>query len=285
MKKVTWLPFDLQFFAEGEGASEGAEEAGAAEQPEGETGAEGAEEDSEEGEEQPEEDRDAIYAQARRRAESEVRERIAKEQAEEDAYWVRECQGKVNPETGAPITSYADYKEALEAQKRVAMKTELQNKGVDPSIIERYVAASPAIQNAQRMAAQAQEREVQLMLQEDIKDIMQMDKSFADEEALRGSEEFAKAVERCRQTPGLRLSEAYKLVNFNSLRADGVKAARQAAINEAKGKSHLVGTPNNPTGDIPSEIPEGDMWRWKAMYPDKTPKELNAIYQQVQSKK
>ena len=136
MKKVTWLPFDLQFFADGEGASEGAEEAGAAEQPEGETGAEGAEEDSEEGEEQPEEDRDAIYAQARRRAESEARERIAREQAEEDAYWVRECQGKVNPETGAPITSYADYKEALEAQKRVAMKTELQNKGVDPSIIE-----------------------------------------------------------------------------------------------------------------------------------------------------
>lgn len=279
--KKKWLTYDLQFFADGEGGDEGAEESEAAEQTEEET--EESEETEDEQGESEEEDRDAIYAAARRRAESEARARYDKAQADKDAFYANLCRGRVNPETGAPITTEAEYIEALNAQERVSVQSELQSKGVDPSVIDRYIANNPEIQQSRRMIAELQQREVQTQIQEDVKAIMALDKSYESEDDLVNSDSFKAAVEMCQKTPGLRVQDAYKLVNFEALRSAGVKAAKQSAINEAKGKGHLVSTPNTPTGKGSVEIPEEDLPRWKKMFPDRPRKELNAIYAKVKS--
>lgn len=275
-----WLTYDLQFFAD-----EGGEESVDAEQTEVDESEE-PEESGDEGEdEQPEEeDRDSIYAAARRRAESEARARYEKEQQERDAYYAKLCEGRLNPETNKPITTEAEYREAMSAMQRVSAMNELQEKGVDPNVIERYIANSPEIQQSKRMLAEMQDREAKEQLDKDIQTIMSLDRSYESKEDLMQSEAFQSAVGLCNQLPGLRIQDAYKIVNFEALRDAGVKAAKQAAVNEAKGKDHLKTTPNTPAGNGSVEIPEAEFAKWKRFYPDKSRKELNALYAKVHSK-
>ena len=283
--KKEWLTYDLQFFADGESGDEGGEEAEGAEQPEVDEESEEDEEAEESEEEDPEEDdRDSIYAAARRRAESEARSRYQKEQSERDAFFANLCRGKVNPETNRPITNEAEYMEALQAQQRTNVKAELQEKGVDPAVIDQMISNNPTILQAQRVIAESQEREAYAKVQEDIKTILSLDRTYSDEEELTNSEEFHRALDYCRSTPGVRISDAYKIVNFDSLRSATTKAAKQAAINEAKGKGHLT-DPNTPAGKGGVEIPEAELKNWKRFYPDKSRKELNALYAKVHSKR
>lgn len=274
MKKELF-PMDLQFFAD-----EGAEEPEVADQDVGDEPEETEETgDSEEGEE--EEDRDSIYAAARRRAESEAKARYEKKQAEMDAYYAELCKGRVNPETNMPITTEAEYREAMEAQRRMAVQQELQDKGVNPSVIEQYIANSPEIKESRRMLAELQDREARAQVEEDIKAILAIDRSYESADDLIGSDAFQSAIEMCKNTPGLRVQDAYKIVNFDNLRDAGAKAAKQAAINEAKGKDHLKATPNTQAGKESVEIPESEYSKWKRFYPDKSRKELNALYAKV----
>ena len=272
MKKELF-PMDLQFFADEGGEDPEVADQDVGDEPEEseETGA------SEEGTE----DRDSIYAAARRRAESEVKARYEKEQAEKDAFYAKICEGRVNPETNMPITTEAEYREAMQAQKRMEVQQELESKGVNPSVIEQYIANSPEIKESRRMLAELQDREARAQVEEDIKAILAIDRSYENADDLIGSDAFQSAIEMCKNTPGLRVQDAYKIVNFDNLRDAGAKAAKQAAINEAKGKDHLKATPNTQAGKGSVEIPEEEYSKWKRFYPDKSRKELNALYAKV----
>ena len=274
-----WLPMNLQFFADD--ADEGVEDPEVADQDEEPEDEVDDSEDDSDDEDDEEEDRDSIYAAARRRAESEARARYAKEQAEKDAFYAQLCQGRVNPETNMPITTEAEYMEALQAQRRMDVQNELQSKGVNPSVIEQYIANSPEIKESKRMLAELQDKQARDQLQEDIKTIMSIDRSYENMDDLIQSEAFQSAVDMCRNTPGLRVQDAYKIVNFDNLRDAGVKAAKQAAVNEARGKDHLKATPKSSTGKESVEIPETEYSKWKRFYPDKSRKELNALYAKV----
>lgn len=281
-----WLTYDIQFFADGDAGSEGAEETADAEQSEVDENTEGEESEGEDGEEsEQEEDRDAIYAAARRRAESEAQAKYAKEQSARDQYFANLCRGRVNPETNKPIRSEAEYIEALNAQQRVNATAQLTEKGIDPSLIENLLATNPTLMEAQRVIQEQQQKDAQAKVQEDIDNILKLDKTYADVDELIESDEFQKAVQMCQKTPNLRLTDAYKIVNFDNLRNEKVKAAKQAAINEAKGKGHLAGTPNTPVGKGSVEIPESQLSRWERMFPGKSRKDLNALYAKVESSK
>ena len=285
MEEVRRLLLNLQFFADGD-ADGGEEEAEAADQPEETENADDEvdpEEDNASENEEPaeEEDRDSIYAAARRRAESEAKAKYAREQQERDAFYAHMCQGKVNPETHQPIRSEAEYREAMAALERVKMSQQLSDAGIDPNVINQMIANNPAIREAERLLAQNQENQVQQMINEDIKQIMALDKAFASEDELIQSEEWQKAADYCRSRPGVRISEAYKIVNFDNLRNVSRQAAKQAAINEAKGKGHMKTAPNSPTGKGDVEIPESELAKWQRFYPDKSSKELTALYAKV----
>ena len=126
-----------------------------------------------------------------------------------------------------------------------------------------------------------QERDAQARVHEDIAKIMSLDKTYATESDLISSEGFKNAVDMCTATPGLDLVSAYKAVNFESLRNAGVKAAKQAAINETKGKGHLTSSSKTPKGSGDVEIPEAEIKNWQRFYPDKSMKELKALYAKV----
>ena len=278
-----WLTYDLQFFADGESEGEGEEETVNAEQSEvDESEGEESEENGGESEGAEEEDRDSIYAAARRRAEAEAKSKYEKEQRERDEYFANLCKGRVNPETNEPITNEAEYIEAMQALNRVNINNQLRDKGIDPTVIEQMLANNPTLKQAQRVIAESQEREAKAQIHEDIKNILSLDKNYTSEDELVQSEEFQKAIQYCNEVPGTRLTDAYKIVNFDALRSVSVKAAKQAAINEAKGKGHLT-APNTPNGKAGAEIPENEYNRWTRMFPNKSRKELNSLYAKVHS--
>ena len=97
-------------------------------------------------------DMNRIFADARRRAEAQQKQ---KQNAIDKKYAERfGNNGIINPETGKPIMSASEYLDAVAAQERVAAQEELRDKGVDPAIIDRMVEASPVMKQAQAVLSE-----------------------------------------------------------------------------------------------------------------------------------
>jgi len=266
-----FLPLDLQFFAEDESVNE-PEVAETAEEPdvEGENDAEPAEQQTPE--------QNAQYAAIRRRAEYDAQVKYQSEQARLDNMYAEKFRGLTNPETGAPIRGAADYFEALAAQERLQAKEEMQNAGIDPSLLDRAIANSPLIRQAEAAIAQNTQRESQRMIEEDMQKIIAFDPQVSNEQDIVSQENFTEVVRYCETHPGMRLADAYKLVNFDRLSSNRAKAAEQGAINQAKSKNHLSTPSGISSEDKTVDIPQNQLELWREFFPDKSPKELRKIY-------
>lgn len=283
--------YNLQFFAEGDEGAEEAEVAepldtGASETPETPedegTDDEGAEdlgdEGAQEGAADPQSPEDnARYAAARREAEAQMRQ-VQQAQAQVDQQFAQMFGKYKNPVTGQPIRNASEYIQAMQAQERMQMQEKLKSAGVDPEALDKAIANSPLVQNAQRMQMQFQQQQVQTMVAEDMRTIMQLDPSKTSEEDIINDPSYGQAIAYVQQHPGVRLSDAYKLVNFDRLMGNKTQAAQQAAVNQAKSKSHLK-TVSGSAGDSKDvEIPAAELSRWQQMFPEKNAKELKATY-------
>jgi hypothetical protein len=211
--------YNLQFFAEGDEGAEGAEaaeplETGAPETPETpeDEGAddEGAEdlgdEGAQEGAADPQSPEDnARYAAARREAEAQMRQ-VQQAQAQVDQQFAAMFGKYKNPVTGQPIRNASEYIQAMQAQERMQMQEKLKSAGVDPEALDKAIANSPLVQNAQRMQMQFQQQQVQTMVAEDMRTIMQLDPSKTSEEDIINDPSYGQAIAYVQQHPGVRLS-------------------------------------------------------------------------------
>ena len=217
----------------------------------------------------PEIDENAIYAQARRVAErrmNTINDKV-----------VKRFGGMTNPETGQPIRSADDYFEALEAQERVNARKEIEERGVDPNLLDRLISQNPVIMQAQQIMQENALREGEAELDRQIGEITKMDptiKSLEDISKMPTFQVFDAFVRR-----GLSLTEAYRLANFDSLMQRDAAATRQATINAAKGKNHLapLGGVNGPQEQL-VEIPQNERELWETAYPGVPYKELREKY-------
>lgn len=267
-----YLPLDLQFFAEDDSVNE-PEVAEPVEEPsvdEGENDAEPAEQQTPE--------QNAQYAAIRRRAEYDAQVKYQNEQARLDNMYAEKFRGLTNPETGAPIRGAADYFEALAAQERMQAKEEMQNAGIDPSLLDRAIANSPLIRQAEAAIAQNTQRESQRMVEEDMQKIIAFDPQVSNEQDIVSQDNFTEVVHYCETHPGMRLADAYKLVNFDRLSSNRAKAAEQGAINQARSKNHLSTPSGISSDDKTVDIPQNQLELWRDFFPDKSPKELRKIY-------
>lgn len=272
------IPLNLQFFAgeEDQGAAEPGTEEGTV-TTETETA-----EESGSGEPQGQSDEmNRIYADARRRAEAEAERRFSQKQAELDRMYAERFKGLVNPETNQPITNANEYLEALAAQERMQTREQVQQAGIDPSVIDRMINNSPVVQQAARAMEENNQAKAQQMIQEDLNMIVNMDPSIGSAADVEKAEGFSEACEYVQTHTGVRLSEAWKIVNFDRLSAAKSDAAAQGAINQARSKGHLATANGVTTKDNLREIPEESISTWRAWFPDKTDAELKALYNKV----
>ena len=288
------LKYNLQFFAEGEGATEPetaepveatsevetsseasiGEEVQAESDATEETGDKGV---TEEIAAPQSPDDNARFAAARREAEAQMRQ-VKQAQAQLDNQFAQMFGKYKNPATGQPIRNAQEYLEAMQAQERLQMQEQLKSAGVDPEILNKAIANSPVVQNAQKLQEQFQSAQVQSMVAEDFKAIMMLDPTKASEQDIINDPSYGQAIAYVQQHPGVRLSDAYKLVNFDKLKASSTAAAQQAAVNQAKSKSHLKAVSGSAGNDKDSDIPASELSKWQQMFPEKSAKELRATY-------
>lgn len=284
MEKKNLLDLDLQKFAEDEVSEEitGEEESEAAEPTEESAVEETGEEETGNAEPETQSAEDnARYAAIRRRAEEDAKKRYESEMSSFDRQIEAMCKGVTHPVTGQPITNVRDYIDALSNQQRMASEKELQDKGIDPAIIDRMIEQNPVVMEAKQVIQSNRQQQADAAIQRDLAEVSKYDPEIKSIQDLADLPNFPDILERVAQ--GASLVDAYKMVNFDNFMAHTNNAARQQAINQMRGKSHLasqgkgVDTPNDDV-EVPAEI----MSSWKAE--GKTEKQIRDLYKTVASK-
>lgn len=274
------MKYNLQFFADGEEALTtdelferiGAEDPAPAEQEETVNEAETEQADNTQGSENATSDdgidKNAIYAQARRWADTEIKKR----QEAEDARFRERCKGLKNPETGKEILTAADYWEAIDAQERIKTKAELESKGVDYSIVENLINNSPRLRQADQLIRDMQQKEVARQIESDIAELNRLDPSITSVETVP-QDVFDYSV--AKRIP---LTDAYKILNFENASAKQAAAIKQGVINQIAGKSHLAPVNGVAKADNLVDIPESALPQWREFYPELSDAELRKKY-------
>ncbi len=210
MKKDSLLKMNLQFFAEGDNDPDSVNNPEAADPDATDTEGyddPGDEEDgsgAEPAEPQPV-DVNAIAAAARREAEANARRQMEAI----DADFARRFGNFTNPVTGQPIRSRADYLAALDAQEKLQAEQQLKNSGIDPAVLDSLIQNNPVIREAQQVIQQSRQQETTNAILADVAELAQMDSSIR-----TLADVPQEVIEKCMSLPGLRLTDAYRLVNY-----------------------------------------------------------------------
>ena len=267
---------DLQYFAEDTESGEGANVTEAAEQSDAEVSEggedEGESEKGEAAEPQPQSD-ETNRAFANMRREMEAAKRKA---AEVDALYAKQFGGYKNPETGQPIRSARDYAEAMMAQQRMQAREQLKENNIDPALIDNMISNSPVVRQAEAAIAELNTTRAQQQMERDIVEVLKLDPSLNSKEELLSDPNMPQILEKV--STGMNLVDAYKLVNFDRLSSSKTAAARQAAVNQVKGQSHLANGKGITTNDSLEDIPSNMVDMFKEQFPGKSMKELKALY-------
>ena len=119
------------------------------------------------------------------------------------------------------------------------------------------------------------------MMEEDFKEVLKMDPTLASQDDIINADNYQDVVNYVATHPGMRFSDAYKLVNFDRLASSRTQAAKQAAINDVKGKNHLSTGAALNVADNQEDIPASMIEQYKELFPDKSMKELKSLYNQT----
>lgn len=279
--KKNLLDYDLQLFADVEGAevSEAAEPT-TEETSEGESSETGEASGDSEPQEQSAED-NARYAAIRRRAEADARRRIQNEYGALDQQIASMCKDVTHPITGKPITNVREYVDALSAQQKMQRDQELKDKGIDPELIDRMIEESPAMVQARQVIEKSMNAEADAALQRDLAEITKYDPSIKGIDDLAGLPNFPEMLEKVAR--GASIVDAYKMCNFDAFMQHTNESARQQAINQMRGKSHLPSQTTGVASDSDDvEVPAEIMANWKAE--GKTEKQIKELYKTVAKK-
>lgn len=251
----------------------------------GENAAEAAENAGEGKQEMPMEER-ASWAERRRQWEA--REKQAMEQAAQarvDQVYANMFKGQINPFTGKPIQSEADYK-AYEAEKaRKEQEEQLTRAGIDPKMIQSMVDQQMApmrMQMEQERLNTIQERaktanaRFEEALGKELQKIAALDpaiKTLDDIKAMPTANRFNELVQM-----GVGLEDAFYLANRKAIEERKMAAVKASAQNQMAGKGHLnpVGAAN---GKQPVQVPRGILETYRAMMPEATDAEIQKAYE------
>ena len=280
MKKLELLlPMNLQFFADGEEGGETSENTQEVAEPETVTvseEAEGTESVTEEAADPQPQSAETNRAFAEMRRRMEAAERKA---ADIDAMYAKQFGSYSNPETGEPIRSAKDYAEAMAAQERIKAREQLKQNNIDPALIDNMIANSPVVRQAQEATNELNSYRAQRQLEEDLKKILTFDNHFSSLDELKADPIMGEVAQYVSSHPGVRADEAYKIVNYDRAKSSSGEAAKQATINSIKGKNHLAtGAAINVDDGGLEDIPADQVEMYKYAFPDKTMKEIKALY-------
>jgi hypothetical protein len=191
------------------------------------------------------------------------------------------CSGITHPVTGQPITNVHDYIDALAIQQRQANEAELEEKGVDPALINRMIETNPVVMQAQQVIEKNNEVMSEVALKRDIEEISKINPNIKDFNDVANIPTFPQMVDYVARY-NMSIVDAYKIFNFGSAMQQTNQAARQQAINQMRGKDHLSTQTGVSQAEDYVEVPTEIMNRWKSE--GKTEKQIRSLYKTVAGK-
>jgi hypothetical protein len=213
------------------------------------------------------------FAAARRKAEEESANKINGINSE----FKRLFGNIVNPVTGKNIESYTDYIQAVEYQRKEATNKMLQEKGIEPSVIERLINESPTMRQAQQILEDNKKAEASRQLEADLKVLSAIEPSIKSIDDVANHPSYDKVLGYVQN--GLGLADAFKLANFDSLASKKSEAVKQAAVNQAKSKNHMETTNGVAVAsETLAPIPPGVLSKWRSAYPELSMEQLTKKY-------
>ena len=254
-----------------------AEEVSEQQEPEEMEGYETTEAQEEGGPDETEEQPQKQQRPQRQLTAAEQAQRAALEQEYRDSF------NKINPYTGRPIQSPADFfaykrqyaAEMTQVQKQSQAKNifdGIRNGTATQADFDRYVAglvnANPSIRAAKEAVVRVEQRERQSRVSDGKNrmqaDIDQLNKEYPacdikKVEDLNNNPEMIGYLRR-----GLSISDAYYLTHRNEMMEAQKAGVRQAVVNQANGKKHLQTTTDSSKGQEP--IPEDVLAEYKHFF-------------------
>ena len=235
-------------------------------------------------EQEPKTDRDAQFAAARRKAEAERDAAIAqaKEDAQKQVDEFFKTSGLMNPYTGQPITTRAEY-EAYRERFEADQKAKLMEKaGITQEEFQAFVQGLPEVRaarqakaEAEAAARQAREQEAKARVDEQLQQIRAIDPTVKELGDLAKLDTYPKLYDMVKR--GYSILDAYRLANYDTLTQRAAEASRKAAINSVQSKQHLKATESRGGGAIP--VPDSVLEEYRVLNPGATKEEIQKHYQ------
>lgn len=235
-------------------------------------------------EQEPKTDRDAQFAAARRKAEAERDAAIAraKEDAQKQVDEFFRNSGLMNPYTGQPITTRAEY-EAYRERFEADQKAKLMEKaGITQEEFQAFVQGLPEVRaarqakaEAEAAARQAREQEAKARVDEQLRQIQAIDPTVKELGDLAKLDTYPKLYDMVKR--GYSILDAYRLANYDTLTQRAAEASRKAAINSVQSKQHLKATESRGGGAIP--VPDSVLEEYRVLNPGATKEEIQKHYQ------
>lgn len=235
-------------------------------------------------EQEPKTDRDAQFAAARRKAEAERDAAIAqaKEDAQKQVDEFFKTSGLMNPYTGQPITTRAEY-EAYRERFEADQKAKLMEKaGITQEEFQAFVQGLPEVRaarqakaEAEAAARQAREQEAKARVDEQLRQIRAIDPTVKELGDLAKLDTYPKLYDMVKR--GYSILDAYRLANYDTLAQRAAEASRKAAINSVQSKQHLKATESRGGGAIP--VPDSVLEEYRVLNPGATKEEIQKHYQ------
>lgn len=235
-------------------------------------------------EQEPKTDRDAQFAAARRKAEAERDAAIAqaKEDAQKQVDEFFKNSGLMNPYTGQPITTRAEY-EAYRERFEADQKAKLMEKaGITQEEFQAFVQGLPEVRaarqakaEAEAAARQAREQEAKARVDEQLRQIQAIDPTVKELGDLAKLDTYPKLYDMVKR--GYSILDAYRLANYDTLTQRAAEASRKAAITSVQSKQHLKATESRGGGAIP--VPDSVLEEYRVLNPGATKEEIQKHYQ------
>lgn len=187
-----------------------------------------------------------------------------------------------NTITGERITSKEGFDKWYQQFSENKIQRDLKDGKLTKETLDQMISEHPVVKQAQTViASQEQEQRRQqaendrAMIAEELAKIAERDpsiKSVADLLKMPEAKEFREKVNR-----GYSFDDAHAIVTRARLEGQRIEAAKQQALNNARGKEHLRSTTAaRGTGNI--SVPQDVMARFRQFNPDATPAEIQEYY-------
>lgn len=190
--------------------------------------------------------------------------------------------GLKNPYTGAPITTKAEYDAYRERFENDRREKILKQTGMSGEEFQQFVQGLPEVQKvreaqekAEKAVREAREAAARVKVEEQLREIGQLDPSIKSLEDLAKMPTYPQFYELVKR--GNTLTDAFRLANFDALTQSAAAGARQAAVNAALSKGHMEQTRSRGKGGIsvPPEVKE----QYLFFNPGATDEEIQKHYQ------